>query len=114
MVSNTISWKSIRDEVLANPEVKAEYDKIKPEFDIARQIIALRKYCGMNQRDFAEMVGIKQPQLARLESGKQIPKIETLKKIAKEAGYSIEIHLIPNEPESTPKRNPLKIPCHSI
>lgn len=114
MVSNTISWKSIRDEVLADAEVKAEYDKIKPEFDIAQQIIALRKQSGMNQRDFAQMIGIKQPQLARLESGKQIPKIETLTKIAREAGYSIEIHLIPNEPESTPKRNPLKISCHSI
>ena len=48
MVSNTISWKSIRDEVLADPEVKVEYDKIKPEFDIAQQIIALRKRSRMN------------------------------------------------------------------
>ncbi len=48
MVSNTISWKSIRDQVLADSEVKVEYDKIKPEFDIAQQIIALRKQSGMN------------------------------------------------------------------
>lgn len=28
MNHNPISWHEIRDEVLANPEVKAEYDKI--------------------------------------------------------------------------------------
>lgn len=31
MASNTITWDSIRPELLANPEVKAEYDTLEAE-----------------------------------------------------------------------------------
>ena len=51
----------------------------------------------MNQRDFAAKVGMKQSQLARIESGKQIPKLKTLAKIAAIAGYEVEVNLIPSE-----------------
>ncbi len=43
MTSNTISWKSIRSEVLADPKVKAEYDALETEFNLVRQVISLRK-----------------------------------------------------------------------
>lgn len=103
MPAKTISWNSVRDQVLADPVVKAEYDNLKDEFTIARQIIALRKASGLSQRDFAELVGIKQPQLARIESGKQIPKIETLLKIASGAGYTVEVRFVPPKGERKPK-----------
>jgi transcriptional regulator with XRE-family HTH domain len=114
MAAKTISFESVRDELLKDPKIKDEYDKLKDEFDIARQIIALRKERGMNQRDFADMIGIKQPQLARLESGKQKPKIETLEKIARGTGYSIEIRLIRNDLESTKNQQVMKIIYPSI
>ncbi|OKH51514.1 transcriptional regulator [Calothrix sp. HK-06] len=104
-----ITWDSIRSEVLADPEVKAEYDALESEFDLARKVIALRKASGLNQRDFAERVGIKQPQLARLESGKQMPKLDTLSKIASGAGYEIEIHFVPKQDKQTNKVEPLRI-----
>ncbi len=109
MTNNTISWKSVRNEVLADPAVKAEYDALESEFNIARQVINLRKASGLNQRDFAERVGIKQPQLARIESGKQIPKIETLTKLASGAGYAVEIHFVPIKDKRVPKVDPLRI-----
>jgi transcriptional regulator with XRE-family HTH domain len=109
MSQKKITWDSIRSGVLANPEVKAEYDALESEFDLARRVIALRKASGLNQRDFAARVGIKQPQLARLESGKQIPKLDTLSKIASGAGYEIEIHFVPIQNEQTQKVEPLRI-----
>jgi transcriptional regulator with XRE-family HTH domain len=110
MTPKTISWQSIREEVFADPEVKAEYDALESEFQIATQIIALRNSMGLNQRDFAERVGIKQPHLARIESGKQIPKLETLTKLASAAGYAVEIHFVPHqEINSNIKIEPVKI-----
>jgi hypothetical protein len=41
MTANTISWNSVRDRILANPEVKAEYDSLKAKFSIARAVITL-------------------------------------------------------------------------
>lgn len=112
MPAKTISFELVQDELLKNPEVQAEYDKLNTEFDIARQFIALRKKKGMSQREFAKVVGIKQPQLARLESGKEIPRIQTLIKIAKQVGYNIEVRLVPEE--SINEHDSSKLPCHTL
>jgi len=93
--SRSISWKSVRDSVLADPEVQAEYDALEDEFNLARTVIALRTESGLTQRDLAERVGIKQPQLARIEAGRQIPKLETLALLAEGAGYIVEINFVP-------------------
>lgn len=57
MTAKTISWDSLRDRVLSDPAVKAEYDALEPEFRLAYQIITLRKASGLSQREFAEQVG---------------------------------------------------------
>lgn len=95
MTANTINWDSVRDEILADSEVKAEYDALAPEFELARAVIALRDEVGLTQREFAERVGMKQSQLARIESGKQTPKLKTLAKLAAAAGYEVEVNLVP-------------------
>ena len=41
MTANTITWDSVRDQILANPEVKAEYTALNAEFELARVIITL-------------------------------------------------------------------------
>jgi hypothetical protein len=50
MTTNTIAWNSIRDKILADPVVKAEYDALEAEFDLARHIIALRKASGLTNK----------------------------------------------------------------
>lgn len=109
MTANTITWDSIRAEVLADPVVKAEYEALEAEFSIASQLISLRAATGLTQGEFAELVGMKQSQLARIESGKQIPKLDTLAKLAAGAGYNIEVHFIPLKSRQTQKIKPLQI-----
>lgn len=108
--SGTIPWKSVRDSVLANPEVRAEYDALKDEFDLARTVIALRSESGLTQRELAERIGLKQPQLARIEAGRQIPKLETLAKLAEGAGYALEINFVPKiGKKRSQKIKPIKV-----
>ncbi len=109
MSDNTISWDDIRAEVLADPEVKAEYEALEDEYSLATQLIALRATTGLTQREFAQVVGMKQSQLARIESGKQIPKLETLAKLAAAAGYRIEVKFIPFKDKEAPELKPLQI-----
>ncbi|WP_424094484.1 hypothetical protein [Moorena producens] len=40
MSAKTIKWDDVRSQVLANPEVKAEYEALEFEFNIASQVIA--------------------------------------------------------------------------
>lgn len=114
MSENSIKWDSIRADVLTDPAVKAAYDAIETEYNIASYPIALRSATGLTQREFAEKVGMKQSQLARIESGKQIPKLETLAKLAAAAGYAIEVCFIPEAEKQLPKIKPLQISLPEI
>jgi predicted transcriptional regulator len=56
-------------EQLKNPEFRAEYEALKEEFDVAKEVIRLRIGAGMTQKELAGKVHTSQPAIARLESG---------------------------------------------
>jgi transcriptional regulator with XRE-family HTH domain len=95
MPAKTISLAEVVAASLSSPSVRAEYEALREEFQIAQLIIDMRKAAKLTQQELANLTGIKQPQLARLETGGQLPRLDTLANLAKEAGYSLEIHLIP-------------------
>lgn len=72
----------IKARLLANPEVKAEYDALEQEYAIARELIAARVRAGLSQAQLAERMNTTQSTIARLESGKSLPSIRTLNRIA--------------------------------
>jgi hypothetical protein len=49
MQAKTVSWNDIRQQVLAHPEVQAEYEGLEEGFKLTRQIISLRKASGLSQ-----------------------------------------------------------------
>ncbi len=50
MTNQTITWDSVRDKILSDPEVKVEYDALTAKFELARTIINLREKVGLTQR----------------------------------------------------------------
>ena len=77
------SWREVRAGFLADPQVQQAYSDLEPRFAVVRQLIELREKHGWSQRDLAERAGMKQPQLARLETGQVEPKLDTLQRLAK-------------------------------
>lgn len=53
------------------PPSSIEWKKGKVQRDLSAQLIELRLNLGMNQSQFAELIGVKQPFLSRLENGEQ-------------------------------------------
>jgi DNA-binding XRE family transcriptional regulator len=89
----------LKAKALANPEVKAEYDRLnREEFAILDEILAARREAGLTQAQVAERMGTKAPAVARLESalasGKHSPSLVTLRKYAAALGKRIEVHLV--------------------
>ena len=78
----------INDETRVSP---VERERINFEIDLIGKMIEAREGKGMSQRELAEISGIKQPAIARLESMKATPQIDTLFKILHPLGYTIEI-----------------------
>ena len=59
------------NEQLQDPEVRAEYEALEPEFSIMQAMIDARKSSGMTQKQLSEKTGIAQADISKLESGSQ-------------------------------------------
>ena len=75
--------QTIKKKMLADREVRAAYDVLADEFDLARELIAARVRAGLTQAEVAARMGTTQSVVARLESGAQMPSVNTLLKFAK-------------------------------
>ena len=78
----------INDEERVSP---AERERINFEISLIGKMIEAREEKGFSQRELAEISGVKQPAIARLESLKATPQIDTLFKVLYPLGYTIEI-----------------------
>jgi len=79
---NPVPFKDFFDEVMKDPEIKAEYDRLGPEYEIIKAIIKKRIEKNMSQKELAQKMGTKQSALSRLESGTYNPSLLFLKKVA--------------------------------
>ncbi|MBI3290618.1 helix-turn-helix transcriptional regulator [Candidatus Microgenomates bacterium] len=86
-------WEDLEKELLSDPKVKKEYDRLAPRYGVISQLIAARLKRGLTQGDVAEKLGTKQSAIARLESGNVNPSLEFLQRIAQVMGYKLNIHL---------------------
>ena len=91
-----ISHRILRARALARIDVKAEYERLKPEFEFLDQVLSARKAAGLTQADIARRIGTTQSAIARLESGsgKHLPSLSTLHKYANAVGCRVEIKLV--------------------
>ena len=95
MINRHTDYKDFKREMLKNPKVKAEYDKLQPEFEMIQAFIDARKNKNMTQAQIAKKVGTKQSVISRLESGRANPSIAFLKKLAQALNTHLEIKFIP-------------------
>ena len=92
---NAIFWSFIDENISSDPQVVAKSNFDSPENQLAMTVVALRTEVGLSQREFAARIGMKQSQLARIETGRQVPKLKTLAKLASVAGYEVKVSLVP-------------------
>ena len=75
---------------------EAERATINFEVALIGKLIEAREKKGLSQKELAELAGVKQPAIARLESMKATPQIDTLFKVLKPLGYTLAI--VPDKP----------------
>ena len=80
------SLKDVKRELLVDPAVRAEYEGLAAEFEMARELIAARARAGMTQSDVAQSMGTTQSVVARLESGARMPSLRTVQRYAAAVG----------------------------
>lgn len=68
----------VREQIEGDAEFAGQLEQARAEVQLAIAVAQLRERRGMSQRDLARETGIKQPQIARLEKGDQLPTLDTL------------------------------------
>lgn len=88
-------WPTLRDRLLADPAVRAEYEALADEFALVEELIKARAHSGLTQEEIARRMGTTQSVVARLESGRSMPSTRTLKKYAEATGTRLVIRFEP-------------------
>ena len=70
---------------------EAERAQIEFETALIGKVIEAREAKGLSQRELAEISVVKQPAIARLESMRSTPQIDTLFKVLSPLGYTLSI-----------------------
>lgn len=89
-----VSKKNFKDwqaEQQQDPEFVAAAGEVEAGYQIAR----LRLQRGLTQAQLAEMVGTRQPSIARLENGSSVPSLSFLDRIAEALDARIELRVVP-------------------
>ncbi len=89
---NKVEYPTLDDLITNDTEFeKALNAEIDFEVRLIGKLIEAREKKGLSQKQLAELCGVKQPAIARLESIKSTPQINTLFKILTPLGYKLDI-----------------------
>lgn len=76
------TWNDYKDYVKStDSEAKQDLEEIEALSQIVSAMVAQRHTLGLSQRDLAEICGLPQSSVARIESFKTTPNLDTLLKI---------------------------------
>jgi ribosome-binding protein aMBF1 (putative translation factor) len=92
----------IAEQLRTDPAFRAEWERTALARAVAVAVVHYRAERDLSQRDLAERLGMKQPQVARLELGEVNPSMDTLMRVASRLGIEITIDV---RPAGTPARN---------
>ena len=94
-------------EQMKDPEFKAEYEALEPEFAIIQAMIDAREKNGLTQKELSERTGITQCDISRLEHGNANPSLKTLQRLARGLNMKLTIEFRPLDKTPERKKEPV-------
>ncbi len=70
---------------------QSDWDEIRMQSELLSKLAIARKISGLSQTQLAEVSGVKQPAIARLESGKSDPQLSTMMRVLRPLGLTLAI-----------------------
>jgi predicted transcriptional regulator len=89
-----MNWDKAKEKILQNEDVRKELKNNEAEYKIIEEIITARQEKNLTQEELAKLVGTKQSNISRLESGNYNPTLAFLNKIARAIGKELEVRIV--------------------
>jgi transcriptional regulator with XRE-family HTH domain len=86
----------IHERDLKDPQYRAEHERTRFANEVAVELVQYRTAHQLTQRELAEKLNMRQPHIARLESGEHEPKLSTLQKLSSALDLEISVDIKPN------------------
>lgn len=85
----------IAEELRSDPEFRAEWERTTLARAVAVAVVRYRSERDLSQRELAKLLGMEQPQVARLERGDVNPSMDMLMRVANGLGIEFAINVRP-------------------
>lgn len=99
--SSRLSNLEFIKELMKDPQFKAEYDALAPEFELLDKMLSARTTAGLTQAQVAKKMRTTTSAIGRLETAggrkHHSPSLRTLQRYAKALGYKLKIDFVPNK-----------------
>ena len=89
-----MKWSKAKKIILENKEVQKELRINEAEYRIIEEIIMARRERNLTQKDLAALIGTRQSNISRLESGTYNPSLGFLQKVASAMGKKLEVRIL--------------------
>lgn len=90
------NFRETLNEQMKDPEFRAEWEAQEPERQIMHAILEGRQNCNLTQEQLAQVTGINQANISRLENGTANPSLWTLKRLAEGMGMELKLEFVPH------------------
>lgn len=97
-LSELTTAEEIHERDMADAAYRAENERTRFANDIAVRVLRYRTEQGLTQTAFGRLVGMRQPHVARLESGDHEPSLSTLVRLAAALGEDFTVDIKPEGP----------------
>ncbi len=94
-MSEPVTFDEYLAKEMENPEFKAEWDALEPEFQIVRAIIAGREARRLDETQLSQVTGISPEDIDSLENGTANPTLNMLKRLADGLGMTLRLDFQP-------------------
>ena len=86
------TWNDYKEHVKSvDPEIGKDMDEVENNSAIVSAMVEQRTSLGLSQRELATMCGIAQSSVARIESCKTVPSLDTLLNIFRHLGLQLTV-----------------------
>lgn len=95
MPRKTSSLKELARHLDRDPEHRKEYRRQTPYHDLLLDVVRRRKELGITQERLAELAGMHQSQISRIENAEHDPRLSTIIKLAEALRMRVDMRLVP-------------------
>ena len=97
--SKRLEITSLQDQIeelkIDKQKAKKEYEEMNPEYEVIKAVLAARKSVDMTQKELAEVSGVAQSDISKLENGNSNPTIKMLQRLANGMNMHLKVEFVP-------------------